>query len=144
MIRTSGPNTRGPATEEDRMDDQLDETGLRPQFDVALARYAEDAERLAELTERLALGEVKAVLPGAEAVEVHGWMNEDWLKVLRIRSVRSAAGEVLYDVETGAEPAVEDALHEIGTELLDLLVDLTGDAYMGTQELPIGSRDFRA
>ena len=88
------------------MDDQLDETGLRPQFDVALARYAEDAERLAELTERLALGEVKAVLPGAEAVEVHGWMNEDWLKVLRIRSVRSAAGEVLYDVETGAEPAV--------------------------------------
>ena len=62
----------------------------------------------------------------------------DWLRVLRFRSVRSAAGEVLFDVEVGAEPEVEDALHEIGTELLDLFVDLTGDAYMGTHQLEIG------
>lgn len=52
--------------------------------------------------------------------------------------MRSAAGEVLFDVEVGAEPEVEDALHEIGTELLDLFVDLTGDAYMGTHQLEIG------
>lgn len=127
-----------PTIEEDRVVDRLDESGLRALFDVALARYTEDVERLAVLTERLAMAEVKAVLPGAGIVEVHGWMNEDWLRVLRIRPVRSAAGEVLFDVKVGAEPEVEDALHEIGTELLDLLVDLTGDAYMGTHQLEIG------
>lgn len=78
---------------------------------------------------------MRVALPGAAVIELHGWMNEDWLKVLRIRSVRSAAGEVLFDVEVGAEPQVEDALHEIGTELLDLLVDLRGEDYMGTHEL---------
>ncbi len=73
------------------MVDRLDESGLRALFDVALARYTEDVERLAVLTERLAMAEVKAVLPGAGIVEVHGWVNEDWLRVLRIRPVRSAA-----------------------------------------------------
>ncbi len=124
--------------EEDRMVDRLDESDLRAEFDLALTRFTEDAELLAGLTERLAMAEVSAVLPGAGVVEVHGWRNEDWLTVLRIRLVRSSAGDVLFDVEVGAEPEIEGALHEIGTELLDLLVDLTGDAYMGTHELEIG------
>lgn len=126
------------------MVDRLDESGLRAEFDVALARYTEDAELLAGLTERLAMADVRAVLPGAAIVEVHGWMNEDWLKVLRIRSVRSVAGEVLFDVEVGAEPEAEDAIHEIGAELLDLLVDLTGDGFMGTHELEVGPRTASA
>lgn len=120
------------------MVDRLDESDLRAEFDLALTRFTEDAELLAGLTERLAMAEVSAVLPGAGVVEVHGWRNEDWLTVLRIRLVRSSAGDVLFDVEVGAEPEIEGALHEIGTELLDLLVDLTGDAYMGTHELEIG------
>jgi len=120
------------------MVDQQDTPGLRAEFDAALARYTADAQRLAELAERLAMAEVRAVVPGAAVVVVHGWMNEDWLKVLRIRGVRSATDEVFFDVEAGAEPEVDDALHEIGSDLLDLLVDLTGDAYMGTHELQIG------
>lgn len=120
------------------MVDQQDEPGLRAEFEVALARYTADAERLAGLAEQLAMAEVRALLPGAAVVVVHGWMNEDWLKVLRVRTARSATGEVLFDVEAGGEPETEDALHEIGTELLDLLVDLTGDAYMGTHEMEIG------
>lgn len=126
------------------MVDQLNEPGLRAEFDAALARYTADAERLAELTERLAMAEVRSVLSDAAIVEVHGWMNEDWLKVLRIRTVRSSSGEVLFDVEVGAEPETEDVLHEIGTELLDLLVDLTGDDFMGTQELEVGPRPASA
>lgn len=54
------------------MVDRLDESGLRALFDVALARHTEDVEHLAVLTERLAMAEVKAVLPGAATVEVHG------------------------------------------------------------------------
>lgn len=120
------------------MVNQQDAPGLRAEFDAALARYTADAERLAELAERLAMAEVRALLPDAAVGVVHGWMNEDWLKVLRIQRVRSVTEEILFDVETGAEAEIEDALHEIGTELLDLIVDLTGDTYMGTQELEIG------
>lgn len=117
------------------MDDQADASAVRREFDTLLARYTADSERLAALTEQLAMIEIQALLPDAAVVDVHGWTNEDWLKVLRIRSVRSATGEVLYDTEAGADPEIEDALHKIGYELLDLLVDLTGDAYMGPQEL---------
>lgn len=120
------------------MVDQQDAPGLRAAFDAVLARYTADAERLTELAERLAMAEVRAVLPGAAVVVVHGWMNEDWLKVLRIQRVRSVTEEILFDVEAGADAEIEDALHEIGTELLDLLVDLTGDTYMGTQEFEVG------
>jgi len=119
------------------MVDQQDAPGLRAEFDAALARCTADVERLAELAERLAMAEVRAVLPGAAVVVVHGWMNEDWLKVLRIQRVRSVTEEILFDAETGAEAEIEDALHEIGTELLDLIVDLTGDAFMGTQDFEV-------
>lgn len=120
------------------MSDQHDEPEVRAEFEAVLGQYTAVGERLASLAEHLALAEVRRLLPDGAVVEVHGWMNEDWLKVLRISSVRSATGAVLFDVEAGAEPEIDDTLHEIGTELLDLLVDLTGDTYMGTQELPIG------
>jgi hypothetical protein len=45
---------------------------------------------------------------------------------------------VLFDVAQGADRAVEDAIDEVGTEYLDLLLDLTGDAYMGHHELIAG------
>lgn len=119
------------------MSEQEDEAAVRAEFEAVLAQYTATGERLAFLAERVALAKVRTLLPAAAVVEVHGWMNEDWLKVLRIRSVRSAAGSSLFDVEADAEPEIEDALHEIGTELLDLLVDLTGDNYMGTHEMGI-------
>lgn len=118
--------------------DGQDDVGTRAEFEALLACYSADSQRLVELTERVALAEVRAILPDAAVVEVRGWMNEDWLKVLRIGSVRSSTGELLFDVEVGADPEIEDAIHEIGAELLDLLVDLTGDTYMGNHILRYG------
>lgn len=43
-----------------------------------------------------------------------------------------ADGTVLFDVEVGHEDArVEQAIDTVNSEYLDLLLDLTGDSYMG-------------
>jgi hypothetical protein len=82
-----------------------------------------------------ALQTLRGLFPSASTVEVEGWMNEDWLRVLRVRRVLGAEGVVLFDVAPGADPEIEEAIDEVGTEYLDLLLDLTGDAYMGHHEL---------
>ena len=82
---------------------------------------------------------VPVVLPGASVIEVHGEFNEDWLRTLRIRRVLTADGTVLFDVEEGHEdPQVETAIDEVNTEYLDLLLDLTGDTYMGASAIRLG------
>ena len=102
-----------------------------------MARFNDDSQVLASLAERVALNEIRTALPGARVVEVRGWMNEDWIRVLRVRRVRDADGTLLFDAEAGAEADLEDTLHEIGTEYLDLLLDLSGDTYMGAHDLTI-------
>jgi hypothetical protein len=52
-----------------------------------------------------------------------------------VRRVLDGAGAVLFDVARGADRVVEEAVDEIGTEYLDLLLDLTGDTYMGRRAL---------
>lgn len=44
----------------------------------------------------------------------------------------SADSAVLFDVETGhPDRAVEDAVDTVNIEYLDVLIDLTGDEYIG-------------
>ena len=51
---------------------------------------------------------------------------------MRIQRVLDADGRVLFDVETGhPDRAVEDAVDVVDIEYLDVLIDLTGDEYMG-------------
>ena len=51
---------------------------------------------------------------------------------LRIQRVLDADGEVLYDIESGHDdPDVENRIDEVGFEYLDLLLDLTGNDYLG-------------
>lgn len=111
------------------------DAGLRAEFDEMLAIYQEQGTRLAVLAERVTWGTLRGLFPSASSVEVEGWMNEDWLRVLRVRRVLDAEGVVLFDVALGADPDVEETIDEVGTEYLDLLLDLTGDAYMGHHEL---------
>lgn len=109
---------------------------LRAEFDEVLAAYEEQGTRFAALAQRMAWGTVRELFPSTSTVEVEGWMNEDWLRVLRVRRIVDAAGGVLFDAARGAELDVEEAIDEVGTEYLDLMLDLTGDAYMGHRELP--------
>ena len=93
---------------------------------------------LAPLAERLAIETVAEVLPGATVIELHGEFNEDWLRILRIHRVLSATGEVLFDVAEGHDDRrVEDAVDEVNYEYLDLLLDLTGDLYMGNSAIEL-------
>lgn len=62
--------------------------------------------------------------------------NEDWIPVLRIQRVLDDDGRVLFDVGFGHDDrAVEDMIDEVGSEYLDLLLDLTGDDYMGAKSI---------
>jgi hypothetical protein len=86
----------------------------------------------------MAIATVAEVLPGAAALETEGEMNEDWLFTLRVRRVLGGSGEVIYDIETGHDdPEVEARIDEVGFEHLDLLLDLTGDDYLGRKTVAL-------
>ena len=87
---------------------------LETEFSRVLHEWQALGRTLAELTERLAVGTVANVLPGAAKVEGHGEYNEDWLRTLRVRRVFAADGTVLFDVEHGHDdPLVEAAIDEV-------------------------------
>ncbi|MCZ7525812.1 MAG: hypothetical protein M5U14_05120 [Acidimicrobiia bacterium] len=93
-------------------------------------------QQLAAVVPQVAFGRLTAVLPGASTLQVEGSFNEDWLRVLRIHRVLDESGAVLFDAaESHDRRAVEEAIDEVNTEYLDLLMDLTGDAYMGSHEI---------
>lgn len=105
---------------------------LEAQFNRVLDEWQALGRTLAELCERLAVETLADALPDASVIEVHGEFNEDWLRALRTRRVLTADGTVLFDVEQGHDnPRIEAAIDEVNSEYLDLLLDLTGDAYMG-------------
>lgn len=101
----------------------------------ALANFSAAIERLAPLLEEITIATVRDALPTAHRLEVLGEMNEDWAWTLRIQRVLDAAGTVLFDIDTGAEADVEDHIHEVGVDYLDLLLEITGEDYFGRQEI---------
>ena len=78
-----------------------------------------------------------SVTPSATSAVVRGAMNDDGALVLRIRRVLDADGGVLFDVMVGADRAIEDVIDEVDVECLDVLLDLTGDRYMGEHMLAL-------
>lgn len=111
---------------------------LEAEFSRVLDEWQALGRTLAELSERLALETLADLLPSTAVVEVHGEFNEDWLRTLRIRRVLSADGTALFDVEEGHEdPLVEAAIDEINSDYLDLLLDLTGDTFMGASTVEL-------
>lgn len=120
-------------------EEQMVDPELEAEFSRVLEEWQALGRTLADLTERLVIETLVDVLPGASVIEVHGEFNEDWLRTLRIRRVLTADGTVLFDVEEGHEdPQVETAIDEVNTEYLDLLLDLTGDTYMGASAIRLG------
>jgi hypothetical protein len=98
--------------------------------------YSRAGQELEPLVIRMALDRTAELVMGACALEVHGRVNEDWIPVLRIQRVLDEHGAVLVDIEVGHDdPVVEEGIDEVGTEYLDLLLDLTGDDYMGDRTI---------
>lgn len=105
---------------------------LVTEFKSARAQWVAVGQSLASLTASFVMETVIDVLPEAQMIEVRGEFTEDWLRVLRVQRVLSATGEVLFDVAVGHDDRrVEAAIDEVNEEYFDLLLDLTGDAYMG-------------
>ncbi len=91
---------------------------------------------LIPLLVRMALESVAEVLPGTQRLEVYGEVNEDWVPILRIQRVLGAEAMVLFDVAAGHdERAVEDVIDDVNSEYLDVLLDLSGDDFMGAQTI---------
>lgn len=114
----------------------LPNAALVAEFERARAEHDRVSRALIPLVERVAVDTIADVLAGTHTLEVHGEINEDWLAILRIQRVLDADGGVLFDIESGHDDrVVEDAIDTVNTEYLDLLVDLTGDEYMGTKTI---------
>lgn len=88
----------------------------------ALAAFSAAVDRLVPVLEEMALAAVRDALPTAHRLEVLGEMTEDWAWTLRIQRV--------FDAD------LEDHLHEVGVDYLDLLLDVTGEDYFGTTVIP--------
>jgi hypothetical protein len=109
---------------------------LTTEFNARRSEHASASEALVPLALRMALDSIAEVLPGAQQLEVFGRINEDWIPVLRIQRVLDEPGEVLFDIEVGHDSrTVEDTVDEVGSEYLDLVLDLTGDDYMGARTI---------
>lgn len=58
--------------------------------------------------------------------------------MLRASRVLDPAGAVLFDAAEGHDdPQVEEAIDLANIEYLDLLVDLTGDTYLGSHTIAV-------
>ena len=109
---------------------------LANEFEATRSEHASASATLVSLARRMALESVAEVVPGANALEVFGWVNDDGIPVRRIRRVLDEHGEVLFDIDVGDDNrGVEDTIDEVGSEYLDLVLDLTGGDYMGAQRI---------
>ena len=91
---------------------------------------------LAPLAEQLAFQTVADVLFGAAVADVRGEMNAAGRRILRSQRGLSGEGDVLFAGPEGHDDRrVEDAIDETNADYLDLLLDLTGDLYMGNHTL---------
>lgn len=109
---------------------------LAMEFQAKRNDYAFASAALVPLALRMALDSIAEVLPGAHQLKVSGRIDEDWIPVLRVQRVLDEQGEVLFDIEVGHDSRlVEDTVDEVGSEYLDLVLELTGDDYMGTRTI---------
>lgn len=105
-------------------------------YRAARERCEAAAEELRTQLVTIALASLSEVLPGAASIDAIGEFNEDWVPTLRIQRVRSTDGRVLFDVDAGQpERAVEDTIDTVDIEYLDVLIDITGDGYMGANTI---------
>lgn len=105
-------------------------TGVYPE---ARERHENARREFVPLLERMAVETIAEVPPGASLIEAVGELNEDWVPTLRVQRVLRDSGEILFDVEAGhVDRDVEDAVDVVNVEYLDVLIDLTGDDFMGS------------
>jgi hypothetical protein len=112
--------------------DQDEHDPLVARYQRLIVEYAQAVDALVPALIEMALAKVAEVLPGTATLDVLDETNEDWVPILRVRRVHDAAGVVLYDAEHGhPDRGVEARIDEVGSEYLDLLLDLTGDDFVG-------------
>lgn len=109
-------------------------------FSRARVAYEQSVRELIPLLTQISVETVADVLPGARELALNGEMNEDWLPILRIQRVLDTSGRVLFDVDVGHDgELVEERIDEVNAQYLDLLLDVTGDEFMGPKTIGAAS-----
>ena len=108
---------------------------LIAEYRTAREAHRAAVETLVPLLERIAVETLRDRWPDANELEMHGEFNSDWVPTLRIQRVIALDGRVLYDSAVVAEDEIEDMIDEVGIEYLDVLLDLTGDDFMGAKSI---------
>jgi hypothetical protein len=105
---------------------------LIDRYERARAAHDSAVPTFIEVLIEMIMASLAEVLPRAHQVEVRGEINEDWIPTLRIQRVLDANGAILFDVEDGHDQrTVENLIDELNVELLDPLIEVTGDEFMG-------------
>lgn len=107
----------------------------RARHEIASAHYREAATAVEAASMGVVRAEIIGRFPTATAYEVKGEFNEDSTPVLRIRRVLNADAGVLFDVDNPTDDETTDFVGELSMDYLDLVIDITGDEYMGEHEI---------
>jgi hypothetical protein len=102
-------------------------------YRLALEHHDDARRALVPLLEQMVIETIAEALPGAARLEAVGELNEDWIPTLRIERVLTASGVMLFDASEGhPDRAVEDVVDMVNVEYLDVLIDITGDDFVGS------------
>ena len=114
----------------------MPDTALVAEHHRARDAYTRASRELVPLLIRVTLERMADLLPGTHELEVAGRINGDWIPNLRIQRALDEQGAVRVDIGfSHDDPAVENGIDEVDTEYLDLLLDLTGDDFMGHRRI---------
>lgn len=114
---------------------------IQAEYEKAKAEYHEAASRLADAIPAWVARHVRDAYPEAITLRAGGEMGENG-PILRAQFVVGAAGSVIAGWDDAASDYIEDdgeweALTDIIDDLLDQLIDLTGDDYFGDQDIDV-------
>jgi hypothetical protein len=102
---------------------------------LADALDADGEAALVPLLKRMAVATVRGRWPDAKELELHGEYDADWIPDSGFSALSPSTVTCCTTERRFADDGVDRMIDEVGREYLDLLLDLTGDDFIGEQSI---------